>query len=370
VNLHRLLAAMALGLVAAAQLLAAPDVPVLRIGLFLPAQGEEGTEALAISRGARLAAGRLTAASRSLRIEITERPADGQWAAGSRELVALAYEQGATAVIGGPGGRRAHLAEQIVTRASGRVLFLSFASDPTVTEVKVPWVFRMLPDDRAQAKALAVAIRSASPEGRVALFTETGDYDADALSIELSKAGGLSVVRIPFADSPAGYAAATKEAEKTPAAVAVIAGRPGASGRLLKALDAAHWATRWLGPSRLACLEFVRAAGPSAARLRLLSPATSPASARPHDEAVRFENAYRAAYGEVPPPLAAVAVAAVEALAAAAARAGTSARAMAPALRGHSYPGLTGTVRFDAAGNRLGEPPWLGVESGRFVVLP
>jgi ABC-type branched-subunit amino acid transport system substrate-binding protein len=65
-----------------------------------------------------------------------------------------------------------------------------------------------------------------------------------------------------------------------------------------------------------------------------------------------------------------VGVDAVEALAAAAARAGVAARAMAPALRALSYPGLSGIVRFDAAGNRLGEPPWLGVQAGRFVVLP
>src|SRR5204862_330431 len=221
------------------RVVAAPDLPVLRIGLFLPAQGEDGAEAQAISRGARLAADRLNAGSRALRIEITERPADGQWAAGSRELVALAYEQGATAVVGG---------------------------------------------------------------------------------------------------------------------------RPGAAGRLVAALDAAHSTMLLLGPSRLACVEFVRAAGTSAPGVRILAPATSPGPAAPRREAQRFDDTYRTAYGDVPPPLAAVAADAVEVLAAAAARAGVSARAMVPALRGTSHPGLSGIVRFDEAGNRLGEAPWLAVQ--------
>lgn len=354
---------------AVAHLAGAPARPVLRVGLFLPAQGEDGAEARAIARGARLAADEVNAAPGAILIELAERQADGQWTAGAREFVALAYDQDAAVVIGGPGGRRAHLAEQIVTRAAGRLLFLSLASDPTVTEVKVPWVFRMVPDDRVQARELGVALQRSPGGGRVALLTEKGDYDAESLAAQLSAVVGSMAVRVPFTDTAAARHIAVAQVKQTHAAVAVLAGRPGPSGRLAAVLHASVRGVRMLGPSRLAATEFVAAAGSASEQAEVLSPSVgSEAVARGARE--RFAREYLRAHGEAPPPMAAVAFDAVGVLAATARHAGIGPRALADGLRRGSHEGLSGPVRFDAAGNRLGQPHWLVVRAGRFVPQP
>ena len=109
-------------------------------------------------------------------VELVVRCVEGPWGSGTKDIVDLVFDEQILALIGGLDGRSAHLIEQVA--AKGLVPFVSpWASDPTLTQAFVPWFFRMVPDDRQQAKALADEIFGSRGLRRVA--TVSGEsYDA------------------------------------------------------------------------------------------------------------------------------------------------------------------------------------------------
>jgi branched-chain amino acid transport system substrate-binding protein len=360
---------------AVCQLATAPSAPAsnaaatLRVGLFLPASGEEGAVAAAIERGARLAADEVNAGGGDVRVELVPRQADLLWAAGAREVVALAYEDDVAAVIGGVGGREAHLAEQILTRMAGRVVFVTFASDPTLTEVRLPWVFRMVPDDRAQAEVLRGSLEGVAEPPRWATLVEQGDYDAAVAADQLEREGAHPPVRLAFEDSIAGRRGAVEEVVRRRIGAAVLLARPGPAARLAQALAAGAPGVRLLGPSRLACPEFLATAGPAAEGMVVVGPAASRGS-RENTTSLRFYGRYRQEYGTRPPPLAAAAYDAVHAVAEARGGIRTRTQGLAATLRTTKRTGASGLLQFDGAGNRVGAPPLLVIRDGTFAPLP
>ena len=187
----------------------------IRIGLILSGGIDSGFESarkaavLAIEE----ANGRGGYEGRPIRLLV--RTNDGPWGSGAGKITELVFDQDVVALVGSMDGRGAHLAEQIVTK--GRIAFVSsWASDPTITQAYVPWVFRCIPDDRQQAHALAneiydkrklsrvVTIRDASYDGRRAEETfariafEHGDssltrlMDRDVASRSLSTLRGIN----------------------------------------------------------------------------------------------------------------------------------------------------------------------------------
>ena len=56
-------------------------------------------------------------------------------------------------VIGGPDGETTHVAQQVATKAH-LPLISPVSSDPSLTHTRVPWIFRLPPDDSVQAEEL------------------------------------------------------------------------------------------------------------------------------------------------------------------------------------------------------------------------
>jgi branched-chain amino acid transport system substrate-binding protein len=354
---------------AATLVVAAAPRPTVRIGLFLPAVGEPADEARGIEAGARLAADEVNAAhGGTVAIEIVVRRSDGQWATGSRELVNLAYQDGATAVIGALDGRRAHLAAQIVTRGAGRFLFFTLANERTVTQVHVPWVFRLVPIDSVEAAALVAAIRADAAAATIALVAPTRDYDADSLTAQVQAAASPQRTElVPFDDTPDGRSGAAERLARLHPGAVVIVGPPAAAGRMTARIGERRIGAALYGPSRLACPAFLAAAGAAAEGMRILSPTPN---ADPGPGAVaraRFDGSRGSAALASLPPLAAVAYDAVHALADAAGRNGSEPRALVRALHARTFPGVTGPLAFDRSGNRLVTPTLLVVRNGGVV---
>ena len=67
---------------------------------------------------------------------------DGRWDGAAGALARLIYDEGAIAVVGALDGRTAHVAEQVMTRARGRAVFVTpWASEATLTRIRIPWFF-------------------------------------------------------------------------------------------------------------------------------------------------------------------------------------------------------------------------------------
>jgi ABC-type branched-subunit amino acid transport system substrate-binding protein len=132
----------------------APEGGELLIGLFVP-DADHDPVAADVVRGAQLAVD-LANASRGGRdapIRLVRRWAASPWVGGAREVVRLIYEDRVRAVVGSMDSASTHVVEQVATKA--RVPVVSpIASDPSLTEAGVPWIFRLVPDDDAQAELL------------------------------------------------------------------------------------------------------------------------------------------------------------------------------------------------------------------------
>jgi len=130
------------------------ELDAIKIGLFAP---DEPSHPLgsSITDAANLA---IEEANRNggysgIPFSIITRWSDDPWGSGSKEMVKLVYEDKVWAVIGSLDGESSHIAEQIVTKA-WLPLISSISSDPTLNYIRIPWMFRLPPDDEAQAKII------------------------------------------------------------------------------------------------------------------------------------------------------------------------------------------------------------------------
>ena len=94
---------------------------------------------------------------------------DGPWGITSKQAVSLVYDEQVLILLTALDGRNAHLVEQVA--AKSHVAMLStLSSDPSLSRAYVPWYFRVLPDDKQQARALVHEIYANRGAKKVAIF--------------------------------------------------------------------------------------------------------------------------------------------------------------------------------------------------------
>ena len=154
------------------------------IGLFSP-DDDDHPVGRALTRGVTLAVDQANAAGgiEGRPIRLVRRWADDPWAAGANEVIKLVFEDQAWAIIGGPDGASTHIAQQVATKAH-IPLIAPVSSDSTLTHTRVPWIFRLPPDDASQAEILVAGAVVPTNLKRVGLVTST-DHDGRTVAAEL-----------------------------------------------------------------------------------------------------------------------------------------------------------------------------------------
>lgn len=338
--------------------------PPITIGLFLPQGGPLATLGEEVTRGVAIAVRRANEeggiGGRHVRIAVAA--SDRLWEGASNELVRLIYDEGAVGVIGALDGRSAHLAEQVITRARGAALFMTpWASETTLTRVRVPWFFRLVPDDRQQADVLARELFEAHRLRRVAVWVGDG-FDSRAAAEAFRRVAPVGSIEEFRAEREAVDPGAAVAAEaEAPTAVqhlqkriaagdidAVVLFAPAESaGNLVAALSEAGPVPPLFGPLGLRQPGFLAATTGTGAPITLVAPGQIEA------DRLGFEQDYLNAHGVAPtvPSLYGhdAAMALIEALAATGSENGDR---LAAALHGFALRGATGEVRFNDQGGR------------------
>ncbi|MFQ5589659.1 MAG: ABC transporter substrate-binding protein [Phycisphaerae bacterium] len=146
-----------------------------RVGCFLPLD-EAGRAAV---RGLRMAlVDDATRHPHDEPIELVVRDARGNWGGASSALVDLIFKDNVLAVISSTERRATHLAETLAAKIHFPVLTLC-ATDPTITRIPLPWIFRV-----ASQKCLispAFATRYKRESGLEADAFAAAGYDAGVL---------------------------------------------------------------------------------------------------------------------------------------------------------------------------------------------
>jgi branched-chain amino acid transport system substrate-binding protein len=126
----------------------------VRIGLFLP-KDVQNKSTQALNQAAILAIEEINnkGGYEGLPFRLISRWSNNPWGSGSKEMIKLAYQDSVLAVIGSVNGDATHIAEQIATKA-WLPLLSPVSADPTLTNIRIPWIFRLPPDFKAQSQVL------------------------------------------------------------------------------------------------------------------------------------------------------------------------------------------------------------------------
>jgi branched-chain amino acid transport system substrate-binding protein len=346
----------------------APGNPPVTIGLFLPDRTPEAPAGREALRGAELAvaAANRGGGIRGRPVQLAGASSDVPWSAATDALVRLIYDEHAVAIVGALDGRTGHLAEQIITRAKGQTVFVTpWASETTLTRIRIPWFFQMVPDDRRQGEALAREIFQVRRLRRAAALTEKGLDPESACAALESRAPAGAVVRFDAADPAARRDLEKRSAQGEFGAVILFTGA-GAAGEAVRSLSRLPaGAPAVFGPLSLARPGFLggEEAGPAEGTI-LLAPAglwSAPAAAE-------FRRDFKERYSAVPTPLAAFSHDAVKVLVEALRKLPSpESDGLAETLAGIRTGGVTGEIRFDNHLGRDAAPIFVRVRGSELI---
>ena len=335
------------------------DLPpnVATIGMIVPLHGSRESEGKALLAAAQLAIEEEQAAGTlpdGRRLALAVRDDSGPWGQASTEILRLIEEDHALAIITSASGNIAHQAEQIANKISFPILTLS--SDPTTTQVNIPWIFRLGPSDADQALAFTRDIYTRQDFRRVLLLVEK-DRDGRIGSNEFEKAARTLAAPIPeqIEIDPASLQLEILIAQiksKNPQAVVFWTSSQLEAQLFSLARQAAPSAAIYLcrKASQLGPEGRVDARDGEDAWIVKTRPGSSDTTRR------TFEQRYLSRTGVVPGLAAAQAYDAVHILAAALRSVGTNRVLLRDRMAsGTAFNGVAGIFSFDAAGNLSGD---------------
>lgn len=168
---------------------------VYRIGLFVPVSGPRAEQGGAmLADGATLALAHWNRAHPHQLAVLVQASDDSVWGS-AREVVDLAYRHQVVGMIGGLGAESTHVAEQIAVKAR-LPLIAPATSDPSLTQVAIPWMFRLMPDDETYAAELVKRLLQRGARPRIGLLG-SGLFDDRMYAKEIlqaAAAAGLPIV--------------------------------------------------------------------------------------------------------------------------------------------------------------------------------
>ena len=158
-----------------------------RIGVFAP-DDDDHPVGRDLVRGVSLAVEQANAAGGvdGKPLRLVRRWADDPWGAGSKEVIRMVFEDRVWALIGGPDGETTHVAQQVATKAH-LPLIAPVSSDPSLTHTRVPWIYRLPPDDRVQAEELVAEGLGPRELKRVGILV-SADHDGRIFTEEVKAA--------------------------------------------------------------------------------------------------------------------------------------------------------------------------------------
>jgi len=319
----------------------APTAPT-RIGLLV---GRDDPLAESLIRGAELA---LEQACGERAFELRVGRVESPWHSTAGVARDLVHAEGCVALLASPDREVSHLASLIVSRS--HVPLVTLSSDSTLTRAGSPWVFRLVPDDRAQIGALVGAL--ATQPTRVAALVPEGRAGSSVRADLAFLSGRTGVVFGPVVDVGAAPTAATLEPLLERRDQPLLIWLPETQSQPLLEVAAS---LGWRGPVLLPGALGQPPSAAACAGLHVI--AGFPLGGGPNPCDTRFRESFLAAFGRAPAVAAACAFDAAALLARALdAAAGDPEDARQWLATDRIHAGVTGTFQLDGAGNR--DRPW------------
>jgi len=141
-------------------------------------------------------------------------------------------------LIGGPDSETTHVAQQVATKAH-LPLIAPVSSDPSLTHTRVPWIFRLPPDDAAQAEKLVkdgLVPRSLEAVGVLVSADHDGRIFADELEAAMERRQIAPVFELALDAGAADFGSVARRVTGFSPDGLVIRFEPAAARRMFAAL--------------------------------------------------------------------------------------------------------------------------------------
>ena len=346
----------------------------VKIGLLLPLQGASAEEGQPLLAAANMALAEEEAAgplADGRHLALAVRNQAEQWGQASSEMVHLITEERVAALITSQDGNIAHQAEQIANKIG--IPILTLASDATTTQINIPWIFRLGPSDEDQARVIAAQIYQAGLAKKVLLLVEL-DHDGRVGGEEFEKAvnhlHGIPPERLDISSAGANLEGiAARARASAPDAIVLWTSSPLAA-RLLPLLGVNNFARPIYVCRKAAAsvagnaFDLADGATPAPSGLPQGTWVTASAAGATRSDTLAFQERYRAKTGSWPSFAATQTYDAVHLVAQALRVAGANRSRLRDYLAaGNRFPGVSGAIAFDPAGNTLGDTHLIRIAS-------
>ncbi len=283
-----------------------PDVETIKLGLLAPLErSHEVYMGRPILNGMQMAIDEANAAGgyKGKKFEIVKRNDAGLWGASANEIIGFSYEDKVWAVIGTVDGANSHIAIRVALRTD--IPMMNVADlDPTLMETRIPWIFRVIPDDRQMAYTIAYYVYKQLGLQKVAILRANNRYGRFGVaqfrksSIRLGKPAPIEVNYELNYDmvNPEFLTQIDRLKKAEPDAVILWADAEPA-GLLVKKMRELGMNIPVVACERIINDAFLKAAGKSAEGVVATSPFDPDAS---NPRLAKFRKEYRAKFGEAP----------------------------------------------------------------------
>lgn len=322
----------------------------VKIGLLVP-----DSKSIAARQGAEIAINmaNMKGGLNGIPFGLVTRYLDGSWGTGSKEAVNLVFEEQVWAILGSHDGRNAHIVEQAATKS--HVVFLSaWAGDPTLSQAFVPWFFNCVPNDRQQTEALIEEIYDRRGINKIAVVSDNAYDSKQALKnfLENMKSRGKNEPVIFIYDNSGGELnTITDNITKASADCVVLFCEPSSSLKIIRQI-------RWnkMKQPVFGSLSIVNENKLTEQELQEMDNSFMiPSGKWSLSKNSAFIQEYRKLFEKTPGPVAAYAYDGMNLLIEAIKVAGApDCEKIQKALKNINYEGVTGSIRFDGYGNRMG----------------
>jgi ABC-type branched-subunit amino acid transport system substrate-binding protein len=250
-----------------------PEVATVKIGLIAPIMRSYETYiGQSVGRGMEMALDEANASGgyKSKKFEAVVKNDSGLWGASANEVITLSNEDKVWAIIGTVDGANTHIAIRVALRTEIPIMNVADL-DPTLVETKIPWVVRVIPDDRQQTYTIAYYVYKQLGLNSVAILRANNRYGRFGVtqfrksSIKLGKPAPIEINYEPNFDkvNPNFDVQMARLEEVKPDAV-VLWADAGAAGALVKKIRERHMTFPIFACERIVHPDFLSAAGAAA----------------------------------------------------------------------------------------------------------
>lgn len=299
--------------------------------------------------------------------QLVVRNDNGLWGASGNEIIHLAYKDNVRAILGTIDGANSHIAIRVALKVEIPMMNTG-DTDPTFTETAIPWVFRVISDDRQMCYLLADFVFKKLKLTRVAALRANNRYGRigiDEFRDAATRSGHPFLAELNYQVGDTDFTPQLQRIKSLNPEVVITYGDTAESALILKQMRAMHMNQWFIGSDRMVSPKFIENAGENIGKVAAGYP-YNPESGNP--SYLEFKRLFNKHFGEPPETYASHAYDGMCMLIEAIEKGGLNRAKIRDELaKMKHYNGVTGKKEFNAVFNNITPASLAVLEKGRWV---